>query len=98
MTPSSELGDTLFCKWRIFQEYVGEIDKAILPDLVLQKCAIKDASFMTVDDLFQARLMEFLQEWDKWLEPIIPLVPSKDMVISELKKQLKRVFPKYHAD
>ncbi len=79
--------------WRIFQEYGGQIDKSILPDLVRQKCAIKDVVFTAVDDLFRARLMEFLKEWDKWLEPIVPVVPNKDMVISELKEYLNVVFP-----
>ena len=78
--------------WRIFNEYGPEIKKEILPSLVQQKCAIKDVNFSCVADLFQKRLLEFLEEWNRWLEPIVPVVPEKDLVIEELKKHLHRVF------
>lgn len=36
--------------------------------------------------------MEYLNEWDHWLAPIVPNIPEKDIVIRELKQQLNRIF------
>jgi uncharacterized protein len=80
--------------WRILKEYQNSINKSSLPSLVQRKCAIKSVQFNTVDDLFQGRLMEFLNEWDLWLSPMVVEVPSKEMVLEELKEQLMGIFAK----
>lgn len=78
--------------WRIFQEYGDKINKAAIPELVQEKCKIKSVTFQSVADLFQNRLMEHLVEWDRWLSPIVPVMPEKDIVIKELRGQLEKTF------
>lgn len=74
--------------WRIFCAYGGKIDRAILPSLVAKKCDIKSVKFTKVEDLFEDRLMEYLNEWDRWLGPVVPNIPEKEKVIRELKIQI----------
>lgn len=78
--------------WRILGDYGEQIDKAILPALVNQKCENKSITFQRVDDLFEVRLIEHLIEWERWLSPVMPNLPKKDIVISELRMQLKGIF------
>lgn len=78
--------------WRILSEYGPQIDTTSIPQLVEKKCVSKGVVFHSVEDLFQDRLMEYLNEWNHWLAPIVPNVPDKDVVIRELKEQLHRVF------
>ncbi len=78
--------------WRILQEYGQQIDTASLPLLVKKKCESKNVMLHSVEDLFQDRLMEYLNEWDHWLTPIVPDVPERDVVIKELKQQLYKIF------
>lgn len=75
--------------WRIFCAYGDQIDKDILPNLVAKKCELKSVVFDSVEDLFNDRLMEYLMEWEKWLLPVVPNLPGKEKVISELKNQIE---------
>lgn len=83
--------------WRILREYGNQIDLAILPNLVQKKCKIKDVTFESVDNLFNERLIQHLIEWEKWLSPILPIIPDKKLVLSELKEQLEQIFGKGRA-
>ena len=79
--------------WRIFGKYGNSIDKKIIPNLVRQKCELKKVTLASVDDLFQERLMHIINtEWEKWLSPLVPLIPESNIVVSELKVYLKDVF------
>jgi predicted nucleotidyltransferase component of viral defense system len=77
--------------WRILHEYGEMIDIHSLPELIKKKCETKGVMLHSVDDLFQSRLMEYLEEWHHWLDPIVPQVPDRDIVINELKQQLRRI-------
>jgi hypothetical protein len=35
--------------------------------------------------------MEHLEEWNKWLSPMVPIVPDKNIVINELRLQLEKI-------
>ena len=78
--------------WRIFGEYEKQIDKSILPALVMKKCEIKSIDFKSIDDLFEERLMIHLNDWEHWLSPVLPLIPDKNKVVNELKLKLNEVF------
>jgi len=78
--------------WRILGEYGEQIDKAALPALARQKCENKSIMFESIEQLFQGILMEHLVEWNRWLSSVVPDLPEKDIVISELKVQLKEIF------
>jgi len=78
--------------WRIFRQYHDQINFNALPELVQEKCSLKNIQFCSVDDLFQERLIEYLQEWDRWLAPLVPIIPNKDQVIKDLRIQLDDIF------
>lgn len=78
--------------WRILNDYKNEIDLKILPKLTNKKCELKDVSFETVDDFFDPLLLENAKkDWEQWLKPLVKDLPEFDLVISELKEQLKSI-------
>lgn len=77
--------------WRILNEYEDSLNKAILPHLISEKCALKKINFTSIEDLFQDRLMEHLKEWDLWLAPIVPNLPKKSTVLKELFETLSKL-------
>ena len=79
--------------WRIFNEYGDEIDKSLIPELVKKKCNLKNVALTSIDDLFQERLMTIINtEWEKWLSPLVPLIPESKCVVRELRVHLESVF------
>lgn len=74
--------------WRILSQYNDTINKSLLPELIHKKCQIKNVALNSVDDLFEERLMLFLNEWNLWLAPLVPNIPDRDMVIKDLKSRL----------
>lgn len=65
----------------------------LIPDLVSQKCAVKDLHFNTPSDLFSPQLMENLDEaWEEWLNPYVPGLANKNTVIKELKACLEQIW------
>lgn len=79
--------------WRIFGFYSSSIDQENLLKFIRQKCEHKDISFHSIDDIFNDKLMKNVEEeWESWLEGIIiPPLPQKEVVFSELKKELDRI-------
>ena len=75
--------------WRILGQYEHSINKSILPELIHKKCNVKKVALNSVEDLFEGRLMEFLNEWDMWLSPLVADIPDRDMVINDLRKKLE---------
>ncbi len=78
--------------WRILSNYGHSIQRELLPDLIHQKCSTKSVSFDSVNDLFQDKLLESLNEWNMWLEPIVTNLPDSSRVLKELKTQLEDIF------
>lgn len=79
--------------WRILTTYADSLQIHLIPDLVSQKCAVKDIHFKTSSDLFSPQLMENLEEaWEEWLNPYVPGLANKNIVIKELKACLERIW------
>lgn len=79
--------------WRILSQYSDTLDKSIIPVLVREKCAAKNIVFEGVEELFAPKLMSIItQDWKRWLHMTVPVLPEKDLVITELHKQLNNIF------
>ena len=52
----------------------------------------KESFFGSVNDLFQASLLDQLKELNQWLSPIVPQIPPSERVIHELRIQLEDLF------
>lgn len=79
--------------WRILKDYREHIDISLLPDMVTQKCELKGVVFSGPADLFTNQLMENLGEaWLRWLDPFVPGLPPKELVISELRTELEKIW------
>ncbi len=81
--------------WRILKEYRDHIDISILPDMVAQKCELKEVVFTGPADLFSDKLMQNLDEaWLRWLAPFVPGLPKQELVIKELREELDKIWQK----
>ena len=77
--------------WRIFNEYTSQLNVKILPELIDKKCEVKGVAFGSLDDLFSPTLMVDLDKaWQQWLEPIVPNLPSKEQIVTELREMLSK--------
>lgn len=75
--------------WRILTDYQDQLETSELLKLIDEKCSSKNVSFSSIDDLFTEQLMLHLNEWKRWLSPMVPSLPEKDMVITKLRRQLE---------
>lgn len=79
--------------WRILTAYGESLQTHLLPDLVAQKCSLKNVHFESPSNLFSPQLMENLEEaWEEWLNPYVPGLANKDSVIKELKLYLENIW------
>ncbi len=79
--------------WRILKAYKKHIDIAILPSMVIDKCAVKKVIFSGPHDLFADDLIEDLDDaWLRWLDPYVPNLPSQHIVLTELKELLEEIW------
>lgn len=72
--------------WRIFRDFDHEINKEALAPLIQRKSILKGLTFTTKEDLFQeAYITEIKSTWVEWLGPLVPNLPSSDIVINDLR-------------
>ena len=79
--------------WRILGAYSDTLRLDIIPALVKQKCLHKNIPFVGINGLFQEKLtLNLEKEWEPWLLDIVSDLPQKDIVISDLRRILGKVF------
>jgi len=65
----------------------------ILPNLFLKKCKIRNIDFRGPEDFFNKTLLDYLAKtWEQWLGPLVPELPSFNLVIDNLKHNLFNIF------
>ncbi len=79
--------------WRIIHSYSGALNLGILPSLVQKKCSHKEINFVSIEDIFQEKLMLNMEkEWESWLADIVQDLPSQAVVKKDLKTSLEKIF------
>lgn len=80
--------------WRLLQDFEKDIDKALLPELLLLKCKHKGVSYAELSDFFTDDLVsEARTHWDGNLGSFIRDLPVCDTVLDDLRNLLPRYFP-----
>lgn len=81
--------------WRLLSTFDSKIDKALVPSLLQQKCALRDVGYSCIDDFFTEELMnEATTHWNSNLRPFVSQLPSCDIVIDDLRGLVRNLlFP-----
>lgn len=80
--------------WRVLKAYKNRMDFTDFGSFLREKCAVRGVLFSGPDDFFQHRILAYVHRtWDQWLGPLVPLLPSFDTVIGELRPQIAALLP-----
>jgi predicted nucleotidyltransferase component of viral defense system len=72
--------------WRVLGAYWNEMDLSGFNSFLIEKCAVRDATFKGPRDFFQDRMLAYVEKtWDQWLGPLVPSLPGFRTVIGELR-------------
>lgn len=72
--------------WCIFKKFSSEITRDQLPSLIQEKCSLRGEKFTTAADFFEeGYTAEVNRTWNDWLGPLVPNLPSCQLVLEELK-------------
>ena len=80
--------------WRVLGAYGNRMDLSGFDSLLREKCAIRGVTFTGPDDFFHDAMLAYVEEtWEQWLGPLVPGLPSYDIVINGLRPQLATLVP-----
>jgi len=76
--------------WRILEAYSDRMDVSDFPSFLQKKCAVRNVAFDGPDDFFQDTMLAYVKKtWRQWLGPLVPELPSFEMVMGRLRPQLE---------
>ena len=75
--------------WRVLGTYGDQMDLAGFDSILREKCAVRGVSFTGPDDFFHEAMLAYVEEtWEQWLGPLVPGLPSFDIVVGELRPRV----------
>ncbi|MGA7106016.1 MAG: nucleotidyl transferase AbiEii/AbiGii toxin family protein [Candidatus Deferrimicrobiaceae bacterium] len=75
--------------WRILDTYRDRLNVAGFPAFLREKCAIRDVTFSGPESFFpDAMLTDVEKTWNQWLGPLVPELPTCNLVIEGLHAQI----------
>ena len=75
--------------WRVFGAYKDRMHLIGFGSLLREKCAVRGVSFEGPEDFFHDRMLAYVEEtWEQWLGPLVPGLPSFEIVINGLRPQV----------
>jgi len=78
--------------WRIMGEYRESLDLNSIPIILKEKCKNKGVDYLNTESFFdESMMMSTKNTWSQWLGPLVKNLPSCDMVIQDLKSELKNL-------
>ncbi|NOY86866.1 MAG: nucleotidyl transferase AbiEii/AbiGii toxin family protein [Deltaproteobacteria bacterium] len=80
--------------WRILGAYKERMDLSDFATFLYEKCAVRNVTFKAPDDFFPDHMLAYVEKtWDHWLGPLVPELPSFQIVIGELRPQVEALIP-----
>ncbi len=75
--------------WRILKTYKDQMDLSDFATFLGKKCAIRNVAFEGPEDFFQENMLLYVEKtWEQWLGPLVPRLPSFEIVIGDLRPQV----------
>jgi predicted nucleotidyltransferase component of viral defense system len=75
--------------WRVLGAYRDQMDLSDFPSFLQKKCAVRNVDFNGPDDFFPDTMLTYVEKtWQQWLGPLVPELPSFEMVMGTLRPQL----------
>ncbi|MBA7610343.1 hypothetical protein ES703_17551 [subsurface metagenome] len=79
--------------WNILNDFQNRLDVSLVPDLLKEKCKVRDVVFTGKEQFFDGTLLKYVSStWEQWLGSLVSELPPFDAVISDLKLQLNTLF------
>ena len=80
--------------WRVFGSYGDRMDLVGFESLLREKCAVRGVAFTGPEDFFHEHMLAYVAEtWEQWLGPLVPELPSFDIVMNELRPRVTALVP-----
>ncbi len=80
--------------WRILGAYREQMNLSDFATFLYEKCAVRNVAFKASDDFFPDHMLANVEKtWDQWLGPLVPGLPSFQIVIGELRPQVAVLIP-----
>ncbi len=78
--------------WRILKTYRNELNLSDFDSFLKKKCDVRAVAFEQSADFFQDPMISYVKKtWDQWLGPLVPDLPTFDLVIGELRPQIESI-------
>ncbi len=79
--------------WRILSSFKNNLALGNFVSALEKKCAPKEVSFHSVDAFFDPLMLSHISRtWERWLGPLVPQLPTYEMVIEELRGKVELLF------
>lgn len=76
--------------WRILGMFKSQLKLTDFRGFLNKKCAIRNVAFSSHEDFFQQEMVTYIgQTWQQWLGPLVPALPTFDVVLTELRPQIQ---------
>ena len=80
--------------WRVLGTYKDQMDMAGFDSILWEKCAVRGVSFTGPNDFFHEAMLAYVEEtWEQWLGPLVPGLPSFDIVVGEVRPRVAGLIP-----
>ena len=80
--------------WRVLGEYGDRMNLDGFDSMLRDKCSVRAVSFTGPDDFFHDAMLVYVEEtWERWLGPLVPGLPSFEIVMNGLRPQVATLIP-----
>lgn len=79
--------------WRLLGTYKDKLDFSGFSSFLNEKCEIRNVTFNSPDDFFKENILVYVEKtWDQWLGRLVAELPPFEIVIKDLRQQVKELF------
>jgi hypothetical protein len=75
--------------WNIFKSFSDDLDMNLIPELLINKCTVRDIEISGPEQFFEKTTLDFVEStWEEWLGHLVRELPAFDTVINDLRLSL----------
>lgn len=81
--------------WNIFKSFSDDLDINLIPELLINKCTVRDIEITGAEQFFEKTTLDFVEStWEEWLGHLVRELPAFETVINDLKLSLNLLLAK----